>query len=202
MSAGEAPTATATSLPHAQVYFLLHGALTPVTRTVAPWDTQAVFDALLAGPTAQESAHGLRTQLTPDVTIRVLGPRSVFVEYSKAFVFASRPAPGYIQVYCTALLLPGAPIVKTPGILDQKLQAEMNQKARDGSVVCPGAPSGANGLPPAVGETPTPTPGGLFPSEAPSPTGPVSVTKPSLAPHVKGVSPEKPQYVPKPGRSG
>ncbi|MEV0404630.1 hypothetical protein [Actinoallomurus sp. NPDC050550] len=176
VNAGEAPKATATSLPHAQVYFLLDGRPTPVTRTVAPWDTQAVFDALLAGPTAQERERGLRTELTPDMTIRVIGSRAVFVEST---AFAKQAMPGYFQVYCTALLLPGAPIVRMPGDPGQ-FQADLKQKLAAGANICPGADpqSGANGLPPVSDETPTPTPDWPFAKETPGAADSARVKQP------------------------
>jgi hypothetical protein len=200
VNAGEAPTATATSLPHTQVYFLLNGTLTPVPRTVAPWDTQAVFDALLAGPTPQESAHGLRTQLTPDVTIRAIGPRAVFVEYANAF--AKQAMTGYEQIYCTALLLPGAPIVRVPEGLDQKLQSATEQKLRAANV-CPGV-----ALPPEAGgvsspsDEPSPRADGTFPSEAPTPGGAVTETQPPAVPAPEGGYSKKPRFPPKPSRTG
>lgn len=103
IGAGAGPTATATSLPETTVYFLLHGRLHPVVRTVPPWDTQAVFDALLSGPTADERARGLRTALVgTDVTVRDLGAKGMFV------FGGGRPVPplAYAQVVCTTVLLP------------------------------------------------------------------------------------------------
>lgn len=111
IGAGAGPTATATSLPETTVYFLLHGRLHPVVRTVPPWDTQAVFDALLAGPTADERARGLRTALAgTDVTVRDLGAKGVFVFGGGRSV----PPLAYAQVVCTTALLPnrtGTPLI-------------------------------------------------------------------------------------------
>ncbi|GAA4636600.1 hypothetical protein GCM10023196_087030 [Actinoallomurus vinaceus] len=202
VNAGEAPTATATSLPRAQVYFLLDdGRPRPVTRAVAPWDTQAVFDALLAGPTDQESAHGLHTELTPDVTIRVVGSRAVFVEYANAF--SKQSMAGYTQIYCTALLLPGAPIVRMPGALDQKLQAEQEQKLRAGMDMCPGAAvrPGADGVPSSPNET-SPGPEGAFPGATPMPGESVPATRPPVVSGKEKVPSRKPGPLLKPSRSG
>lgn len=112
VSAGEAPTATATSLPKSQVFFISDGVPKPVERSVPPWDTQAVFDALLEGPTAQERKHGLRTALTPDVTIHTIGTRALFIESRESSFDMA------LQIVCTARLLPAAPVARaSDGVL-------------------------------------------------------------------------------------
>jgi hypothetical protein len=72
IDAGEAPTAEATALPESKVYFIKDRVLVPVTRSVSPLDDQAVFDALVAGPTAAERARGLSTGLTEVKGIQVM----------------------------------------------------------------------------------------------------------------------------------
>ena len=142
VSAGEAPTATATSLPRSQVFFLLGGKPTPVTRMVPPWDTQAVFDALLVGPTAQEHRRGLRTEVTPDVSVKALQSKVVFVDAPK--MAAKGMGLGYQQISCTALLLPGSPIVRISGPLGQKFAAL-------GIAACPGVSPPSGAMPGGVG---------------------------------------------------
>jgi hypothetical protein len=77
-----------------------------VERSVPPWDTQAVFDALLEGPTAQERKHGLRTALAPDVTIHTIGTRAIFIESRESSLDMA------LQIACTARLLPAAPVAR------------------------------------------------------------------------------------------
>jgi hypothetical protein len=72
ISAGEAPTAEATALPESTLYFIKSGMLVSVTRSVSPWDDQAVFNALVAGPTKAERARGLSSGLTGVGGIEVL----------------------------------------------------------------------------------------------------------------------------------
>lgn len=166
VGAGAAPIATATSLPRAEVFFLRRGTAVPVRRAVAPWDTQAVFDALMAGPTAAERAHGLRTELTPDVpvTIRVVGTKAVFVD---APGVQGISVAGYTQISCTAARLPAPPVVRTA---DPLLQAKMGM-----GVSCPddGRPSAGKpfmgppsptGTGPADGGSHEPRPGGVVPA--------------------------------------
>ncbi|MEV5706223.1 hypothetical protein [Actinoallomurus sp. NPDC052274] len=178
VSAGEAPTATATSLPKAQVFFLLGGTPEPVERAVPPWDTQAVFDALLAGPTAQERERGLRTELTPDVTVRAIGTRTVFVE-SRRQQMSHQEIAGYLQISCTARLLPGAPLVKAPDRLDQSVLAKVYQA--DGCLTG-GDPAGARPDGPAGVPSPTPSgspyTGGIGSSPTDDPTTPVGQKRP------------------------
>ncbi|MCO5973189.1 hypothetical protein [Actinoallomurus soli] len=190
VSAGEAPTATATSLPKAQVYFFRDGALTAVERSVPPWDTQGVFDALLAGPSAEERERGLRTELTADVTIHPIGTQAIFVESRRR---STRQAvDGYLQIACTARLLPGAPIVRAPYLIPILVEKLSN-------VSCPGGdgPAGvgsidSEGVPTAdptatspysgaVGASPTGAPTVAVPRRRPlSPgNGPPSVAKPT-----------------------
>lgn len=179
VSAGEAPTATATSLPRAQVYFLLRGMPDPVERAVPPWDTQAVFDALLAGPTAQERERGLHTELTADMTIRAIGPGAVFVESPRPA--SKRTVLEYMQISCTARRLPGAPLVKMPGVINGKFLFALNQ--RDG--MCSGAtPSGAGYPSPAESLPAVPT--GSSPAEWPTVLPPAKAPKRPLAPSPSG----------------
>ncbi|MCO6007703.1 hypothetical protein NE236_22245 [Actinoallomurus purpureus] len=199
VSAGEAPTATATSLPRTQVYFLLQGLPHPVKRAVPPWDTQAVFDALLAGPTDQERARGLRTELTlGDMTIRAIDSKVVFVEFpplaakqtnqEKQANMARRAkteAVGYLQISCTARGLPTAPLVKMPGIEARGISTT--------STYCPGASS-----------TPGP-PGAELPSAEPFPSanGGLPQTKPPVLSSPSGGTPEKaPRRRPGPNPTG
>jgi hypothetical protein len=153
VNAGDAPRATATSLPRSQVYFVLRGMPQPVERAVAPWDTQAVFDALLAGPTAQERARGLRTELTSDVVIRAIDSRVIFVESRDRA--SKRAVIGYMQISCTARGLPGAPPVKMPGFPEKKLGIQADP--------CPSSTGPA--APPM--ET-SPDPSGSIPAPRPS----------------------------------
>lgn len=141
VSAGEAPTATATSLPKAQVYFFRGGALEPVERSVPPWDIQAVFEALQAGPTPQERERGLRTRLPADVTIHAVGTRAVFVESRRRI--SGKEISGYLQIVCTARMLPGAPFVKAPDSVDPILEKELLSQG----LLCPadGGPAGGPG---------------------------------------------------------
>ncbi|GAA0328389.1 hypothetical protein NE235_31420 [Actinoallomurus spadix] len=138
VSAGEAPTATATSLPKAQVYFFRDDALEAVERSVPPWDIQAVFDALQAGPTPQERERGLRTRLSAGLTIRAIGTRAVFVEFRRRMT--SKEVDGYLQVVCTARMLPGAPFVKPPDSADPIIEKKLMSQD-----LCPadGGPAGA-----------------------------------------------------------
>ncbi|GAA4610222.1 hypothetical protein GCM10023195_41790 [Actinoallomurus liliacearum] len=191
VGAGEAPTATATSLPKAQVFFLHDGTPEPVERAVPPWDTQAVFDALLAGPTAQERERGLRTELRSDVTIHAIGTRTVFVESRRQQVsqqVSQQEVAGYLQISCTARLLPGAPLVKAPGLLDPALVAKVYQanvclRGGDPAGNGPIGPRGARSDGPP--EVPSPTPsgssytGGIGPSPTDDPAYPVGKKGPS-----------------------
>ncbi|MEV5752173.1 hypothetical protein AB0L00_30510 [Actinoallomurus sp. NPDC052308] len=186
VSAGEAPTATATSLPKAQVFFLLGGTPEPVERAVPPWDTQAVFDALLAGPTAQERERGLRTELTPDVTVRAIDTRTVFVE-SRRWQVSQQEIAGYLQISCTARLLPGAPLVKAPGLLDQSIIAKVRQAdvcptGGDQAPAWPVDPAGARPDGPAGVPSPTPSgspyTGGIGSSPTDDPTTPFGQKRP------------------------
>jgi hypothetical protein len=112
--AGEAPVATGPAAPQAQVYFLLQGVATPVSRPVDPKDTQTVFDTLLAGPTPEEQAKGLVSELT---TVRRI---SVFALGGNALVVATDPPMGeltsgaLIQLACTSSGLPEHLVLKSP----------------------------------------------------------------------------------------
>ncbi|MDN3355141.1 hypothetical protein [Actinomadura sp. DC4] len=110
--AGDPPVATATASPQSQVFFLLNGVPTPVQRTAGPADPQLVFDALLDGPTREERAKGLTTELgeIQYITVHELDGRALLIE-------TSPPAPkllpeAFAQIYCTGLLLSGQTALK------------------------------------------------------------------------------------------
>ena len=110
--AGEAPVATAPASPTAQVYFLQKGQPVPATRGVSPWDAQQVFDSLLLGPTRQERARGLRTEIpgVKQIVVRDLGDRVIYVDTVPRMV--KLPPGAYAQLYCTGAMLAGRPIVR------------------------------------------------------------------------------------------
>lgn len=95
IGAGEAPTAEATALPESRLYFIRSGTLVPVARAVPPWDSQAVFDALVAGPTPAERARGLSSALTEFGRIEVVSDiaKNVTMDggVSKAIVLRVQP---------------------------------------------------------------------------------------------------------------
>jgi hypothetical protein len=116
--AGDAPVATAPAGPQAQVYFLIDGVPKPIPRAVNPEDAQQVFDTLLAGPTANESAKGLSTELTgiKYVFVQDLGARTLLIETDPP---AARLSPAaYAQLYCTGAMLPERPTLKIPYVSD------------------------------------------------------------------------------------
>jgi hypothetical protein len=110
--AGEGPVATAPASPTAQVYFLWKEQPVPVTREVSPWGAQQVFDSLLLGPTRQERARGLRTEIPgiKQITVRDLGDRVIYVDTVPHMV--KLPPAAYAQLYCTGAMLAERPIVR------------------------------------------------------------------------------------------
>jgi hypothetical protein len=110
--AGDAPVATASGSPASQVFLLSQGMLTPVQRTADPADPQRVFDALLSGPTPDERARGLTTELTgiKEIAVHELDGRAILVET----IPPSRRLPplAYAQIYCTGLLLSAQTVLK------------------------------------------------------------------------------------------
>lgn len=103
--AGDPPVATAPGSPRSQVFFLVDGMPTPVRRAASPADPQLVFDALLHGPTPEERARGLTTELTEvkKIAVHDLDGRTLLVETIPPAV-KLRPQ-AYTQIYCTGLLL-------------------------------------------------------------------------------------------------
>jgi hypothetical protein len=110
--AGDAPVATASSSPRSQVFFLAGGTPTPVQRTANPADPQMVFDALLSGPTPDERARGLRTELAgvKQIFVHDLDGRALLVETIPPAL--KLPPPAFAQLYCTGLLLSGQSVLK------------------------------------------------------------------------------------------
>jgi hypothetical protein len=110
--AGEAPLATASASPQSQVYFLSGGIPAPVWRPAGPGDPQLVFDALLKGPTPDERAKGLSTELTGIVKIAVheLDGRTLLLETVPPALKLSPAA--FAQISCTAAALPDRPYLK------------------------------------------------------------------------------------------
>jgi hypothetical protein len=105
--AGDAPTATASASPQAQVFFLAQQKmLVPVPRTVKAGDVQTVFDALLAGPTAEERRRGLITALVgvQQITVHELDGVTLLVETVPPAAKLSSIA--FEQIYCTGMALP------------------------------------------------------------------------------------------------
>ncbi|GAB2821915.1 hypothetical protein GCM10027176_27840 [Actinoallomurus bryophytorum] len=104
--AGDAPTATASASPQAEVFFLARKMLVPVPRTVRPGDVQTVFDALLAGPTADERKRGLSTVLigVQRIAVHELDGVTLLVETEPPAAKLSSIA--FEQIYCTAMALP------------------------------------------------------------------------------------------------
>jgi hypothetical protein len=110
--AGDAPTATASASPQAQVFFLAQKMPVPVPRTVTPGDPQMVFDALLAGPTPEERKKGLSTALTgvKKIAVHELDGATLLVETAPA---AAKLSPiAFEQIYCTGMALPDQRFVK------------------------------------------------------------------------------------------
>ena len=110
--AGEAPTATATASPQAQVFLLAQKTLVPVPRTVTPGDAQAVFDALLAGPTLEERRRGLGTALAgvQRIAVHEIDATALLVETTPPAV--KLPPLAFEQIYCTGMALPDQRFVK------------------------------------------------------------------------------------------
>jgi len=110
--AGDAPVATASGSPLSQVFFLLKRTPVPVQRAAAPADPQQVFDALLKGPTPEERARGMRTELTEvkQISVHEFDGSSLLVEIIPP---ALKLAPqAFAQIYCTGLLLSGQTALK------------------------------------------------------------------------------------------
>jgi hypothetical protein len=110
--AGDAPTGTATASPQAQVFLLSQKVPVPVPRTVKPGDAQAVFDALLAGPTPEERKEGLGTALTgvQQIVVHELDGATLFVETTPP---AAKLSPiAFEQIYCTGMALPDQRFMK------------------------------------------------------------------------------------------
>lgn len=112
--AGDAPTATASASPQAQVFFLslAQKMPVPVPRTVKPGDAQAVFDALLAGPTPEERKAGLSTALTGvrQIAVHELDGATLFIEAIPPAAKLSTIA--FAQIYCTGMALPDQRFMK------------------------------------------------------------------------------------------
>jgi hypothetical protein len=111
--AGDAPVATASGSPRSQVFLLSDGGIpTPVRRPADPADPQRVFDALLSGPTQEERARGLTTELTgiKKIAVHDLDGRALLVEAIPPVI--KLPAQAYAQIYCTGLLLSAQTVVK------------------------------------------------------------------------------------------
>jgi hypothetical protein len=110
--AGDGPVATASPSPGSMVFFLADGVPTAVERTASPSDPQAVYDALLAGPTPEERARGLRTELVGVRRITVVdgGGRPVLLRTEPPIPKLS--AGAYAQIYCTGMVLPRQVIIK------------------------------------------------------------------------------------------
>ena len=110
--AGDAPTATASASPQAQVFLLSQKMPVPVPRAVKPGDAQMVFDALLAGPTPEERKNGLSTALAgvQQIVVRQLDGETLFVETTPPAVKLSLIA--FEQIYCTGMALPNQRFVK------------------------------------------------------------------------------------------
>lgn len=110
--AGDAPVATASGSPGSQVFLLSQEMLTPVRRTADPADPQRVFDALLSGPTPDERARGLSTELTglKEIAVHELDGRAFLVETVPPS--PRLPPLAYLQIYCTGLLLSAQTVLK------------------------------------------------------------------------------------------
>jgi hypothetical protein len=90
-----------------------------------------VFDTLLSGPTREERARGLTTEL-PGITkivVHALDSRALLVETIPPMLKLS--AEAYAQIYCTGLLLSAQTVVKI-SYLDDGTKP-------DGMPDCPGA---------------------------------------------------------------
>lgn len=110
--AGDAPVATAPVSPRSQVYFLLRGVPSPVGRATSPWDAQLVFDDLVRGPTPEERAKGLTTELggIKQLAVRDIGGRALIIDTIPPLPKLAPAA--YAQIYCTGLMLAGRPVMK------------------------------------------------------------------------------------------
>jgi hypothetical protein len=141
--AGDAPTATASASPQAQVFLLAGKALVAVPRTVRPGDVQSVFDALLAGPTPEERKRGLGTALigVQRIVVHELDGPALFVEAVPPAAKLSSIA--FEQIYCTGMALPDQRSVKISFV-------------NGGGMPYAAIPCGANGKTPV----PLPTAGG------------------------------------------
>lgn len=73
-----------------QVYFLRDGRLEPATRLVADATVSTALAVLVAGPTREEAASGLRTAVTPQ-PLRVVdrGPGTVAIGVTRDFTSVS-----------------------------------------------------------------------------------------------------------------
>jgi hypothetical protein len=110
--AGDAPTATAPASSQAQVFFLSQKTLVPVPRAIGPGDAQKVFDALLAGPTAEERQKGLSTALhgVQRILVHELDGATLLVETVPTA--AKLPPIAFEQIYCTGMTLPDQRFMK------------------------------------------------------------------------------------------
>ena len=135
--AGEAPTATAAAAPQAQVFLLAQSMPIPVPRAVKPGDAQGVFNALLAGPTPEESKKGVSTALTgvKKITVRRIDDETLFVETDPPAVKMSPIAVE--QIYCTGMALPGQHSMKIAYVNSGLPYPKI---ACGGTVVPPGPP--------------------------------------------------------------
>jgi hypothetical protein len=110
--AGDAPTATASASPQAQVFLLAQKTPVPVPRTVKSGDAQMVFDTLLAGPTPEERKRGLGTALigVQRITVHELDGTTLLIETTPP---AAKLSPlAFEQIYCTGTALPGRRFMK------------------------------------------------------------------------------------------
>ena len=145
--AGDAPVATASGSAQSQVFLLSDGGIpTPVRRPADPTDPQRVFDALLSGPTREERARGLTTELTgiKKIAVHDLDGRAFLVETIPSMVM--RPAGAFPQIYCTGLLLSAQTGVKISYLDgDPKAYSTPYCSGAEPSPVSPtiGPPSGA-----------------------------------------------------------
>jgi hypothetical protein len=138
--AGEAPIGTASPSPQAQVFFLADGVPTPVRRAVGPGDPQLVFDALLSGPTREERAKGLNTELTgvKSIVVQDLGGHALLVETVPPAMKLS--AGAFAQIFCTGAALPDRPELKISYLVDDS--------EPDPSAGCPQVKGDPQPLPP------------------------------------------------------
>jgi hypothetical protein len=106
------PVATASATLQSQVFLLASGMPRPAQRTADPAEPQMVFDALLSGPTPEERARGLTTELTgvKQIAVHDLDGRALLVETIPSALKV--PPPAFAQIYCTGLLLSGQTVLK------------------------------------------------------------------------------------------